>query len=224
MIREMLVSRHGSVKVLEALELSMSLRDYARWVVPESETMRYERLVSVMGLQFLKSDYLLTGIQSNANNREFVHEYMRKTNSNKEDSYRIMYLSLKDPKALLIAEGDHRAMGRLLGYPECCINSFIKHHEHNHKTILYPWSIGMHQKLFLKSTLTHHPYYYNILRRHKGFSFFSHIPCSASCPGSHRIGRMRSMVMEDYDFELYDYIRRGLTGKEYIMGKRLSFY
>ena len=67
-------------------------------------------------------------------------------------------------------------------------------------------------------------YYYNILRRHKGLSFFSHIPCSAQCSKSHGIGRMRSMIIEDYDYELYDYIRRGLTGYEYIMGKKLSFY
>ena len=224
MIREMLMSRHGSVKVLEALELSMSLREYARWVVPEAETARYERLIKIMGIHYLKSDYLLTSIVSNANHHEMVHEYMRKTNADRGDSYRILYLSNKDPKSLLFAEGDHRAMGRLLGYPECCINSFINHHETNHKTILYPGSVGMHQKIFLKSAMMHHPYYYNILRRHKGLSFFSHIPCSAQCSKSHGIGRMRSMIIEDYDYELYDYIRRGLTGYEYIMGKKLSFY
>jgi hypothetical protein len=220
-MQRMLFDIFGSLKIIELMELKKGIRNHARWVIPYRESKRYERILSILGVLYEKSDFSLKAIRGNDSH---FHEYMRSSNAITNDSHIALYLSSNNPISAKIAEGDHSAMGRLLGYPSCCIKAFMEHHSIGAHRIIGESSIGMHEKIYLRSELVAHPYYMNLLRREHGMAMLSHIPCSLDCEHSNAIASLRGRMLERHDFEMHHALRQDLVGEHKVRGKAILFY
>ena len=66
-----------------------------------------------------------------------------------------------------------RLAGRIYGYPKCCIETFIK--EHDHKYIAKKYS--------------YYEFYKRLHYSDKAFPFISHTPCSSKCAASKKLNK-----------------------------------
>ena len=223
-MNSIMMETFSSLRIIELLEIKKSLRDYARWVIPKKEHERYKRIISSSGIKLLSSEFSLVPIESSHNIDEPFHEYMRSASKNNaENAHIVLYLSKDNPMPLKIAEGDHGAMGRLLGYPICCIRSFMEYHN-NPGRIMSKEMLRAHERIYMKSEVLAWPYYLNLMKRHKGYSVLSHIPCSLHCEKTHDIGLRRELLLQNHDYNFYEALRKRLCAEEDIRGKRFVFY
>ena len=127
---------------------------------------------------------------------------------------------------------DNRKLGRLLGYPECCINFFCTHSHLMNK-------ITMDLSLYSLSN-THrnppYPFYTNNIVGHFGYGLISHFPCKYTCTESIKLGKKYFDVINDYSPDLAHRIKQILVSpilytehdgiflfKEYSMLSNTSF-
>jgi len=105
-------------------------------------------------------------------------------------------------------EHNHKIIGSLLGYPECCTKYFIKTFPINYDPI---W-------LNKKGTIVGYPEC-NQMLRYFGARITSHFSCSPTCEATRKIGQVWFKVMEGIDKklakELYDLLSAPLTWDSY---------
>lgn len=106
---------------------------------------------------------------------------------------------------------DHKTIGSLLGYPDCCIRYFIKNFSKNYDPI---W-INLTGK---KNVVRGYPEC-NQMLRYFGARITSHFSCSPTCKKTKKIGEKWLKVMEGIDKdltkELYDLLAGPLTWDSY---------
>ncbi len=107
-------------------------------------------------------------------------------------------------------QGDHKTIGLLLGYPECCIKYFVKTFPINYN---YD-PIWLHEE----DGVTGYPEC-NQMLRYFGARITSHFSCSPACEATRKIGQSWLKVMEEIDKdlaeELYDLLATPLTWNSY---------
>lgn len=105
-------------------------------------------------------------------------------------------------------EGDHKTIGELLGYPECCSKYFTKNFPINYDPI---W-LGKEGKT------TGWPEC-NQMLRYFGARITSHFSCSPACEATRKVGQNWLKVMKEIDKdlakELYDLLSGPLTWNSY---------
>lgn len=89
---------------------------------------------------------------------------------------------------------DHKTMGKLLGYPECCIEFFCKTFPHEYDPV---WSAGINTKHILcaennqKLLMLEEMYpECNMMLRYFGLRAIPHLPCSFTCRESIDLAEM----------------------------------
>ena len=109
----------------------------------------------------------------------------------KEFTYRV-YFGL-EPERFLDAwkSGDDLSIGRMLGFPDCCIKSFILHWQKEGWRDLTIHSFGQ--------PLQRNLMYNNVLLRHIGIRGVFHLPCSVNCEPSVQIGAQIIGIMMHTD-------------------------
>ena len=110
-----------------------------------------------------------------------------------------VYVS-KDEKTVLLASyyettNNHQELGRLLGYPECCIRFFCEHFSSQNKNPEIP------------ST---NPFT-NLSQRDQDLVLISHFPCAADCKGSITIGQKNLEMIRRYDQQLAEHYIQSLS-------------
>jgi hypothetical protein len=85
-------------------------------------------------------------------------------------------------------EGDHRTIGKMLGYPDCCIDYFIHTFPINYDPI---W-------IDLEGKVEGYPET-NQMLRYFGVRITSHLSCSPTCKTTREIGKIWFRVMEEID-------------------------
>ena len=86
--------------------------------------------------------------------------------------------------AIALRLGDDRAVGRLLGFPECCVNFFMR-----------TWAQGTRDTTWQMLGMAKGPIEANILGRWLGMRWVTHLPCSFQCEETVAIGqKMRALV------------------------------
>ena len=83
-------------------------------------------------------------------------------------------------------KNDHKELGALLGYPECCINYFCKNFSETNTN---------------PQIESNNPYT-NISKRNKDYVLLSHFPCSADCKKSIELAQKYLSVLESVDSEM----------------------
>lgn len=88
-------------------------------------------------------------------------------------------------------ENNHRMIGKLLGFPPCCVDFF-------QKTWIDEQYLDTSYPMFENSNNNSDgPYHNNILLRWVGVRFLSHLPCSFSCEASALIGKQNEDFMRN---------------------------
>lgn len=121
-------------------------------------------------------------------------------------------------------EGNYRKLGKILGYPECCINHFLNSfHEENNRTKTLPYSCDNKLKKYdyrinniynpSNHTIEDKLYHYTGNFSHFKNYFISHVPCSYECEKSLELGKQTEEVLKenfpDYTKNLIQSLRRG---------------
>ena len=221
-----LAGQIGLSYALEILEMKLNIRENARFVVPEGSLKDYYKILKPLKLKLAISDFSLSPVESKANAKvPEYHEYMRKTrrNSNAIEGYVVLYVSTKDPNVLKANEANHAAMGRLLGYPKCCISSFVEDAQEKRRISEFLTS-GSLYRIHAKQDLKLHPYYMNLLHKDDGLKFLSHVPCSLQCEESQKIARRRVEMIENMDPFYSDEIAEKLRGTHFHNGSRYQYF
>ena len=96
---------------------------------------------------------------------------------------------------------DHKIIGRMLGYPDCCIEYFIKNFPINYDPI---W-------VDLEGKVTGYPECNGMLR-YFGPKIIPHYSCSPTCDASRKIGKIWLKIMKEIDKDLTGEIYNLLAG------------
>jgi len=103
---------------------------------------------------------------------------------------------------------DHKIIGRMLGYPECCIKYFIKNFPVNYDPI---W-------VNLEGKVRGYPECNGMLR-YFGPKIIPHYSCSPTCKASRKIGRTWLKIMKEIDKdltkEMYNLLAGPITWNSY---------
>lgn len=112
--------------------------------------------------------------------------------------YYILYLSKSMYKAIkakkLEEVGEHKKLGKLLGYPNCCSNFFAENFSDE----------DIIQKIFENSDGCLFPYYTNICARIFDVAIISFFPCSFNCKRAIRTGIKNLRSIEKESREIAD--------------------
>jgi len=104
--------------------------------------------------------------------------------------------------------GDHRTIGLMLGYPQCCVEYFIKNFPVNYDPI---W-LGKEGKVRGYSEC-------NQMLRYFGARITSHLSCSPNCQATRRVGQLWFKTMKEIDkekaAELYDLLSGEIIWNSY---------
>jgi hypothetical protein len=109
-----------------------------------------------------------------------------------------VYIS-KDGRKAAMAEvfeykNDHRSLGLLLGYPECCVDFFVKNEpvrsklDSNYVVCTLDNSKGIR-----------YPYFTNISKRHMDVTLLNHFPCSFNCERSIELAKKHLKLIAELD-------------------------
>ncbi|HLD86695.1 MAG TPA: hypothetical protein VJB12_01400 [Candidatus Nanoarchaeia archaeon] len=161
---EVILAKEGAKKVIRMLCHEMK-------VLPTREYLRSQGLsVELSDFKVLKDP--VQGIYAD-----------RSIKVPKEDprrGYLILYAShhpMGSQRAKeLESEGDHRGLGEVLGYPECCCDFFEKHFGEHHTDLTLDTLRNSKGFKF--------PFEMNIAARHFDSALLSHFPCSFQCEES----------------------------------------
>ena len=99
------------------------------------------------------------------------------------------------------SKNDHRTIGRMLGYPDCCIDYFIRTFP------IDPCPIWMD----LEGKVRGYPEA-NGLLRYFGPKIVAHLSCSPTCRATKEIGKTWFKVMQEIDKDLANELYRLLAG------------
>ncbi len=110
-----------------------------------------------------------------------------------------IYLSKNEKKAYEAAYAEqldnHEALGKLLGYPSCCISYFCQHFSENNPN----------PEIFSQQLFT------NISKRDEDLAVISHFPCREDCRESILIGQKYFKKLQDHWPERAEELRQGLA-------------
>ena len=116
-------------------------------------------------------------------------------------------------------KNNHRELGFALGYPECCVEFFVKN---------YPERSGVDNDYVIpalkNSEGKRFPYYTNICKRVKDVALLSHFPHSFDCEESIAMAKRHLKLIEEFDEKLVFNLIHGLKGRVRIAGREVEFY
>jgi hypothetical protein len=132
----------------------------------------------------------------------------------KEDSscvsfYYISHDELLAYKASLYEiKKDHKNLGKILGYPDCCIDFFIAHSKERERL-----DNDYEIPVLNNSKGNKFSFYNNIFQRKNDYSLLSHFPCSLSCKESSEIGKRHFETLYSSYPKISEEFKKNLSGE-----------
>ena len=128
----------------------------------------------------------------------FSNKGMRVGEDNVDGMY-FVYLSLDKKSAYLASyyeiTQDHKNLGLILGYPECCVDYFCNHFsEQNPNPEQKPTNP-----------------YTNLSKREQDYVLLSHFPCNSDCEKSIELGKKYLQIIKENDEEYAEILVRKLS-------------
>lgn len=195
--------------LLDALQVLYVLEDVKRVTrisLHESKLNQAEEFLNNNGCFVEKSDFKIIP-KTDANKGNYANVATRvETNSAMEGKLHI-YISKRREHASLAkmyeAVSNDLSFGRLLGYPECCSQFFVKHKfKQANKQLDFILPAVRSFKLF--------PFYNNYAIRYFGITLINHFPCSLDCQKTAEQGRIRLQIIKKYSQQIADEFEREL--------------
>jgi hypothetical protein len=113
---------------------------------------------------------------------------------------------------------DSLALGIALGYPQCCIDFFLKHEKEKAQS-----DNDFADRVALASEPGRYPYAVNILGRYTDCCIISHFPCSFGCRSSQDISRKFADALAAGSPEMLVIMKAGMRGTFRLAGKEFLF-
>lgn len=174
------IQKHtGSLtKALDIFYVLKSVKKVARILVKEGDKNIID-FFEKSNLKFVYSNFKI--VKKVDKNRSYADLGCKVCPENKKEGDYLLYIS--NDKDLAIKARDfedsnnHKILGRILDYPECCVDFFMKYLEEVKDLDYTPLS-------FLSSTGINFSYLINNCLRGYDYSIISHFPCSFQCEKS----------------------------------------
>ena len=191
----------------ECLLVMRGERDTARIIVPASMVAAAIRRANMLGLAAVPSPFLVRTIRLDpertySDSVELVPEGMWDTRAKA-----FVYLAKNADMALRAWESellqDDAEMGRLFGYPQCCIAAFKRHIE------IQPISID--------NIIGCSPRLTNQYSRLFGFELISHMPCAPDCSETLLLARRYLRILESISQTASLHLMRFLSSPVLVM-------
>lgn len=183
-------------KSLDVLYVMEGAKDVSRIMASDEEIGSYKDFFIKNSLSFAVSDFK---VSKEVDQNRFSNKGVRLPISSQ--GHHLVYISRSEDKAEQAKEAekenDHKRLGRLLGYPECCIEFFDKEFPaESRKKNDYVLASLKNSKGFV------FPFYNNIAARQFDLSLISHFPCSLDCKSSISIAKRNLSIIKKHSAEL----------------------
>lgn len=207
-------------KALEILFLIRDMKPVVRQGFYDSELGRVVDFCENNNLAIETSPYKV--ILSDPSKRYSNKGFKVKAEDPRRGMY-FVYIS-KDARKAAMADAfeyknDNRGLGKILGYPGCCVDFFAEH---------YPERSRIDNDYVIpalkNSKAIRYPYFNNILKRGTDWVLLSHFPHAFDCEASKKMGKRRFHLISELDPNLAMQFAKQLKGKYEINKKRVEFY
>ncbi len=198
----------SNIKSLEILYILEDVKPVARIMVKEEERDKVFGFFGEKGLSYSMSDFKVV---KQDKDKSYSDKGVKVPIDSEQKGYFFVYVSKDKEKAEnakeLEANGNHRGLGILLGYPECCAEFFERHFEEESKK-----SNDYTIAALKNSDGFQFPFYTNIASRHFDLALLNHFPCSFNCKASIELAKRHLEVIEKDDKEAAEIIKGMLKG------------
>lgn len=167
----------GNLGLIEFISVLSGNKPGMRTTCRESIHGELSDIANQFGLSFAVSDFQLAG-GNRSGGISHTGSLIRPVEG-KENCERFVYFGTDAlaVRLLKVFDGsENRRFGRLLGFPECCIDFFCEHFSSESAYDLVPQVLPPRQGFFLPSI--------NYACRHMGYRLISHFPCCWDCEPS----------------------------------------
>ena len=207
-------------KALEILYLLKDLKPVVRHGFYDAELGRVKEFCEKNNLAVEISPYKV--ILSDPHQRYSNKGFKVRAEDPRRGMY-FVYIS-KDMQKAAMADAyeyknDHRGLGALLGYPECCVDFFVKN-ELKRSRLDNDYIVPA----LKNSRGVRYPFHNNICKRHVDITLLSHFPCSFNCQISIEIAKRRLHLMAELDPNLAMIYSKELKGRVNIKNRFADFY
>lgn len=200
MIGKLLKIFSNNTRSLEILYLLEGVKKAARLDANEDELIKIKDFCSKTGLFLEISDFKVIKIADHGKGN-YANIVKRVPINNANPGLYHLYISKDKNKSkflkILENKNDDRAVGELLGYPECCIEFFIVNKENQEKI----------QNDYILPALNNSegfefPFYTNHAMRYFDATLLSHFPHDFNCRESANIAKKNLETIKKYSLEL----------------------
>lgn len=185
MIKQLSLIFGSKTKAQEMILLLQDAKEVVRQGFYEQELPRVEQFCEKNKLYLVKSRFKVLF----ADEEVYSNKGLRIPEQDKRQGVYFVYISQDEQKAWLASYYElmqnHKDLGLVLGYPECCVTFFCENFKEN-KT-----------NLELKTT---NPYT-NLTKREQDVVILSHFPCRSECPESIKLGEKYLQALYAFDKE-----------------------
>jgi len=220
MIRDLIKIFGTKTKALEILYLIADIKPVVRQGFYDTELKKVEEFCKLNKLHMEKSSFKV--IIVDAEEGEYSNKGIKVNINDPRRGMLFIYFS-KDEKLAAAAnayefKSDHKNLGLILGYPECCVNFFIKYEPVKSNLT------NDYVDIVLKNSKGRKfQFYTNICKRDFDITLLNHFPCSFGCKKSIDLAKKHLETIKEYEPELAkDFIQK-LKCKVNIDGKEIEF-
>ena len=207
-------------KALEILYLLEGIKPVVRHGFYSNEILRIYRFCSENGLFLVKSPYKVVIID--AKEGSYSNKGIKVHPDDEREGMLFVYISKDERKAILAnaheTEGNHRELGTLLGYPQCCIDFFTQHEPEERKA-----NNDYVKPILNNSEGFEFPFQNNIFIRDFDITLLNHFPCSLNCQNSLELAKKHLDVLRKYDISLANQFIGRLRNKIDVDDRVLEF-
>ncbi|MBW2966020.1 DUF483 domain-containing protein [Candidatus Woesearchaeota archaeon] len=206
-------------KALEIIYLLEGLKPVVRHGFYEHELHQVEEFCKTNNLSIIKSPYKVVIVDVA---KSYSNKGIKVNIDDPRQGMLFVYISKDEEKAMLSniheTENNHRELGILLGYPQCCIDFFIKHEPEQSKE----------KNDYIKPILNNSegyefPFQNNIFIKDFDITLLNHFPCSLNCQNSLELAKIHLNIIRKYDASLATYFIERLKRKIDIDNRILEF-
>lgn len=181
-------------KAIEILTLLNGTKQVVRQGFYDNELQRVKDFCKRKGLFIEYSSYKVVIADCD---KPYSNKGIKVSTSDPRRGMIFVYISKDLNKAVMASifelKNDHRSLGLLLGYPECCVKFYVKH-EPERRNI----DADLISCTLENSRGVTYPFYTNISKRGMDITLLDHFPCSFNCEKSIELAiKKLSLITQD---------------------------
>ena len=185
----------SATKAMEILYVLEDVKPAARLIVEEEKANATIKFLEQNGLKTAKSNFKIQTFTDE--NKHYSNKGIKIPENSQIKGQFFVYISKKKELAekAKSAEQDnnHKELGNLLGYPDCCIEFFEKNFSEA--------STDLTLKTLENSSDFKFPFYTNIGARNMDLELINHFPCNFNCKSSIEIAKKNLEIIRKHSEE-----------------------